>query len=53
MISNRTLLLLAAFGLVPIALSYGVVPGRSLNFLLGFPVEDTNLVHVFRAVMGL
>ena len=53
MISDRILLLSAAFGLVPIALSYGVVPGRSVSFLLGFPVEQTNLVHVFRAVMGL
>ncbi|AXT27669.1 DUF4345 domain-containing protein [Ruegeria sp. AD91A] len=49
----RLVLLLAAVGLVPIALSYGLVPGRSVPFLLGFPVEGTNQSHVFRAIMGL
>ncbi|MBE1297352.1 MAG: DUF4345 domain-containing protein [Rhodobacteraceae bacterium] len=49
----RLLLLLAALGLVPIALSYGVVPSASVSYLLGFPVEGTNQTHVFRAIMGL
>ncbi len=49
----RLLLLLAAFGLVPIALSYGVVPSASISYLLGFPVEGTSQTHVFRAIMGL
>ena len=51
--TNRLLLMLAALGLVPIALSYGVVPSTSVTYLLGFPVEGTNQSHVFRAIMGL
>lgn len=49
----RLLLILAALGLVPIALSYGVVPSASVSYLLGFPVEGTNQTHVLRAIMGL
>lgn len=49
----KLLLILAALGLVPIALSYGVAPGASVSYLLGFPVEGTNQTHVFRAIMGL
>jgi hypothetical protein len=51
--SERLILILASVGLVPIALSYGLVPSKSLEFLLGFPVESTNQTHVFRAIMGL
>ncbi|RLK02876.1 MULTISPECIES: DUF4345 domain-containing protein [Ruegeria] len=51
--SARLVLLLAAVGLVPIALSYGLMPGSSIPVLLGFPVEGTNQTHVFRAIMGL
>ena len=51
--SDRFVLLLAAAGLFPIALSYGVVPSATIPFLLGFPVESIELTHVFRAVMGL
>ena len=51
--TDRILLLLAALGLVPIALSYGLLPGKSVTYLLGFPVETLNHVHVFRAIMGL
>lgn len=51
--STRLILLLAALGLIPIALSYGVVPTKSVPFLLEFPVEGTNQSHVFRAIMGL
>ena len=51
--TDRLLLLLAAVGLVPIALSYGLFPGNSVTYLLGFPVETLNHVHVFRAIMGL
>ncbi|MGX9351067.1 DUF4345 domain-containing protein [Shimia sp. W99] len=51
--TERLVLVLAAIGLVPIALSYGVDPARSVNYLLGFPVEGTNQTHVFRAIMGL
>ncbi|WP_171210368.1 MULTISPECIES: DUF4345 domain-containing protein [unclassified Ruegeria] len=51
--TDRMLLLLAALGLVPIALSYGLVPSVTVTYLLGFPVEGTNQAHVFRAIMGL
>jgi hypothetical protein len=51
--SDRLILLLAAVGLVPIALSYGLVPSQSVTYLLGFPVEGTNQTHIFRAIMGL
>lgn len=51
--TDRIVLLLAAIGLVPVALSYGVVPSTTVTYLLGFPVEETNQTHVFRAIMGL
>ncbi len=51
--TDRLLLAFAALGLVPIALSYGLVPGASIPMLLDFPVEGTNQTHVFRAIMGL
>jgi hypothetical protein len=46
-------LVVTAVGLIPIALSYGAAPGRSLDFLFGIAVDSTNLAHIFRAVMGL
>lgn len=49
----RFVLVFGAIGLVPIALSYGVSPSRSLSYLLGFEVTGTNQTHVFRAIMGL
>ena len=51
--TERSLLILAALGLVPIALSYGLMPTASVTYLLGFPVEGVNQTHVFRAIMGL
>lgn len=51
--SDRLLLILASLGLVPIALSYGLMPSATVTYLLGFPVEGTNQTHVFRAIMGL
>ncbi|PRY21451.1 uncharacterized protein DUF4345 [Aliiruegeria haliotis] len=51
--TDRILLIVAAIGLVPIALSYGAMPSSSLGWLLGIEVETVNLSHVFRAVMGL
>ena len=51
--TERSLLILAALGLVPIALSYGLMPSASVTYLLGFPVEGVNQTHVFRAIMGL
>jgi len=46
-------LLIAAVGLVPIALSYGLAPQASLSFLYGIEAETVNSIHIFRAVMGL
>ncbi len=51
--SDRFVLLLAAAGLLPIALSYGASPSTTMPLLLGFPVESIELTHVLRAVMGL
>ena len=51
--SDRLLLILAAVGLVPVALSYGLMPSQSVTYLLGFSVDGTNQTHVFRAIMGL
>lgn len=45
--------MLAAIGLVPIALFYGLAPSITLPYLLGFPVEGLQQTHVFRAIMGL
>jgi len=46
-------LLIAAIGLLPIALSYGLIPQKSLSYLFGISVSDPNSTHIFRAVMGL
>jgi hypothetical protein len=46
-------LLLAAAGLLPIALSYGASPEASLAFLYDIDASDVNTRHIFRAVMGL
>nr|WP_286193901.1 DUF4345 domain-containing protein [Tropicibacter sp. R16_0] len=45
--------MLGAVGLVPIALSYGLMPQTTVTWLFGFPVEGTNQTHIFRAIMGL
>lgn len=50
---QKTLLLFVAIGLIPIALSYGLIPKRSLSFLFDLSVSEINLIHIFRAVMGL
>jgi hypothetical protein len=46
-------LLLAAVGLLPIALSYGASPETSLAFLYDIDASEVNSSHIFRAVMGL
>ncbi len=50
---QRGFLLLTAAGLVPIALSYGAMPGRSLPWLFDIDASAVNTRHIFRAVMGL
>ena len=50
---QKILLLFVAIGLIPIALSYGLIPEKSLNYLFDIPVSEINLIHILRAVMGL
>ena len=50
---RQKFLLVAAIGLLPIALSYGLMPQKSLSFLFDISVSDPNGIHIFRAVMGL
>jgi hypothetical protein len=50
---RRIFLLVTAIGLTPIALSYGLVPQKSLSYLFDVPVSNINGSHIFRAVMGL
>ncbi len=53
MTKERWFLLVAALGLIPIALAYGVVPSETAPLLYGIEVAEPSLKHVFRAVMGL
>ena len=50
---RQMFLLVAAIGLLPIALSYGLIPQKSLSYLFDITVSDPNSIHIFRAVMGL
>ncbi len=50
---RKAYLWVSAIGLIPVALSYGVVPELSLNWLFGITVELPNETHIFRGVMGL
>ncbi|MGD9106434.1 MAG: DUF4345 domain-containing protein [Desulfobacterales bacterium] len=50
---RQMFLLVAAIGLLPIALSYGLIPQKSLRYLFDITVSDPNSIHIFRAVMGL
>lgn len=50
---QKTLLIFTAIGLIPIALSYGFMPAKSLGFLFGIEVANINLENILRAVMGL
>lgn len=50
---QRSLLLIMAIGLIPIALSYGAAPQTSLPWLFGIDADGVATRHVFRAIMGL
>ncbi len=50
---TRVLLIFCAVGLIPIALGYGAKPAVSLGALFDIAVDNTNLTHIMRAVMGL
>ena len=51
--TQKVFLIVAALGLTPIALSYGLAPSSSLEYLFQIPAVDTNSLHIFRAIMGL
>ncbi len=51
--NEKIFLISTAIGLIPIALSYGLVPEISLRYLYEMTVEDTNSKHIFRAITGL
>jgi hypothetical protein len=51
--SRRGFLLFTAVVLLPVALSYGVDPARSLGLLFDVSVSNVNGTHMFRAIMGL
>ena len=38
---------------MPIALSYGLVPEKSMSYLFDISETSVNLFHILRAVMGL
>ncbi len=50
---RQIFLLIAAVGLFPVALSYGLLPQRALPFLFDITVTNTNATHIFRALMTL
>ena len=50
---RQIFLLVTAIGLMPVALSYGLLPARSLGFLFDVSVSNVNGTHIFRAIMGL
>lgn len=51
--AQRLFLLAMGVGLLPVALSYGAIPEKSLPLLYGISAPDLPTRHVFRAVMGL
>lgn len=50
---RQIFLLMTALGLAPVALSYGLMPQKTLGSLFDITVSNTNGNHVFRAIMGL
>ena len=50
---RQIFLLVTGIGLIPIALSYGVLPQKSLSYLFDVSISNINGSHIFRAVMGL
>lgn len=50
---QKSLLVIAGVGLIPIALGYGFMPEKTLTPIYGFEAANINLKHIMRAVMGL
>jgi Domain of unknown function (DUF4345) len=46
-------LLVSSIVLLPIALIYGILPNKILPILFNIKMETIDLMHVFRAIMGL
>ena len=53
MSKESVFLLVAAVGLTPIALAYGLIPATTVPMLYGVEMDSVNITHIFRAVMGL
>ena len=53
MSKESVFLLVAAVGLTPIALAYGLIPATTVPMLYGVEIDSVNISHIFRAVMGL
>jgi len=53
MTKESIFLLLAAAGLTPVALSYGLMPQVSMSYLFEIDASSVNSSHIFRAIMGL
>ncbi len=51
--SIRFYLIFSAAGLLPISLSYGIDPNRILPKLLQIQPIEGDMIHIFRAIMGL
>ncbi len=50
---EKVFLISTGIWLIPIALSYGLMPEISLQYLYDMIVSDTNSKHIFRAMTGL
>ena len=50
---RKAYLWFSAIGLFPVALSYGVAPVESLNWLFGMTLAVPDEAHIFRGIMGL
>ena len=50
---QKALLILVAIGLIPIALSYGLIPDKSMSYLYEITDLQLNQIHIFRAIMCL
>lgn len=50
---SQKFLVLTAWGLMPLALSYGADPESSHNFPFGITIDGTNDTHIYQAIMGL
>ena len=50
---SQKFLLLTAWGLMPLALSYGADPKSSHNFPFGIILDGANDTHIFLVIMGL